>query len=359
MVRSFEKIHETDLGINPVGLFKVQLTFPADAVPDAEARLLMFDRLRARLVTLPGVKGVTYGEDTVLTGGFWGREQVRKDDGTYLATTGSFVAADFYRVAGLTMLRGRWFSEDRSQNEVVVSETMAKALYGNRDPLEMTFKLKAYPKLTYRVVGVARDVRESVRSPSGMRFYAPCWWYPPLISTLVLRLDREPGPEFAGLVRHAIYEFDPRLLAYNVTSFSDEIENSLWSELFAYKVLKVLAGIALGLAMVGMFSTVTYTVHCKRREFGIRLALGALPKDLHQLVIWRSLAVAAFGVAVGVSGGLVLTRFMQSLLFETAPSDPSVYLLVAVLLLVMAAIAAWLPARRAAKVDPVIALRAE
>jgi predicted permease len=359
MIRSFEKIHATDLGINPVGLFKVRLIFPAGPAPDQNARLQLFDRLRVHLGVLPGVKGVTFGEDTVLTGGFWGREQVELSDGTYLPTTGSFVAADFYRVAGLTLRKGRWFSEDRSQNEVVVSETMAKALYGARDPIEKTFKLKAYPNLTYRVVGVARDVRESVRSPSGMRFYAPCWWYPPLISTLVLRLEREPGPEFAGLVRHAIYEFDPGLLAYDVTSFSEVVENSLWSELFAYKILKVLAAIALGLAMVGIFATVAYTVNCKQREFGVRLALGARPVDLHRLVLRRSLLLAVVGVAIGLGAASGLTRYMQSLLYETTPFDPLVHGMVAVLLLAAAVLACWLPARRAAKVDPIVALRAE
>jgi putative ABC transport system permease protein len=359
MVRSFEKIHATDLGLNPIGLFKVQLTFPAGVAPGTEARLQLFERLRERLVTMPGVKGVTFGEDTVLTGGFWGREQVVMADGTYLATAGSFVAADFHRVTRLTMRMGRWFSEDRARNEVVLSETMAKALYGDHDPLGKTFKLKAYPALTYCVVGVACDVRESVRSPSGMRFYAPCWWYPPLISTLVLRLEREPGKEFAGLVRHVLYEFDPSLLAYNVTSFSDAIENSLWSELFAYKVLKILAVIALGLAMVGMFATIAYTVQCKQHEFGVRLALGARPRDLQKLVLRGSLTVAVLGVLLGIGVSLGLTRFMQSLLYETTPSDPAVHIVVAALLLVMAALAAWLPARRAAKVDPLVALRAE
>ncbi len=359
MVRSFEKIHAVDLGINAPGLVKVQLAFPPGAEQRQEAHLQLCERLQQKLALLPGVKGVTLGEDSVLAGSFWGREEVEMTDGSFRRATGNFVAANFHQVVGLVVLRGRWFSPDRSQNEVVLNETMARAVYGDRDPLGQTFKLKAYPKLVYRVVGLVHDVRESVRNSAGLRFYAPCWWYPPLISTFMLRLEREPEEEFAGLVRHAIYEFDPGILTYGAGSVSDFVENSLRSERFVFRILKVMAGIGLGLAMVGIFSTVTYTVSCKMREFGVRLALGALPSDLHRLVLRRSLTTAALGVAVGIGGALALTRFMQSLLFETTTYDPVVHFVVAVLLLAMAAVACWLPARRAARVDPVVALRAE
>jgi putative ABC transport system permease protein len=359
MMRSFEKVHAVDLGVDPVGLVKVQISFPNDYDRNQEVRLRLFDRLQEKLARLPGVKAITYGEDSVLTGGFWGREQVRMPDGSLRSTTGNFVTPNFSRVAGLTMKQGRWFSSDRTQNEVVVNETMARIIYGDRDPIEQTFTLKAYPGLVYRVVGVVHDVRESVRSAAGMRFYAPCWWYPPLISTLMLRLDHEPKNEFSGIIRHAIYEFDPRLLTISADSVGTLVENSLSSERFAFRVLKILSGIGLVLAMVGIFSTTTYTVRAKMREFGVRMALGALPGDLRRLVMKRSLITAGVGVVAGFGGSFLLTRFMQSLLFETTAADPMVHGLVALLLLAMTALACWLPARQAAKVDPLVALRAE
>ncbi len=359
MVRSFERMRAIDLGINPVGLVRIQLAFPVGYQQGFEERLQIFERLQDRMRRLPGVKGATFGEDAMMTGYTVEREEVEMADGSFRRTTGSYVATDFYQVAGLKMREGRWFSPDRTQNEVVINETMARALYGERDPLEQAFKLKAYPQYTYRVVGVVHDVRESIRSAPGLRFFAPCWWYPPLVSTLVLRLERDPEPEFLGKVRQAIYEFDPHLLAYRVGSFGEHWDETITAELLAYRVLRTLAAIALGLAMVGMFSTVAYTVDCKRREFGVRLALGALPGDLRELVLKRSLITAATGTVIGIGAGLALSRFMQSLLFETDTYDPVVYVGVAGLLLVMAVLACWLPARRAAKVDPIVALRAE
>ena len=183
--------------------------------------------------------------------------------------------------------------------------------------------------------------------------------YPPNAHTLVLRLDENPPPEFAGIVRQVIHKCDPRLIASEVASIDESIGNSIPSERFALRILKILSGIALGLAMVGLFSVIAFAVESRMREFGVRLALGATPGDLRQLVLRRSLTTAAFGVTAGVGAALGLTRFMQSLLFETTPNDPVVYLAVAALLLVAAALACWLPAWRAAKVDPVVALRSE
>jgi putative ABC transport system permease protein len=207
------------------------------------------------------------------------------------------------------------------------------------------------------VVGVVRDVRETVRSPAGMRVYGPNWTYPPNISTLVLRLDQDPGKEFAGVVRRAIYEFDPKLIASNVSSINDAVGNSMWAERYAFTILKGLSAIALVLAVVGLFSVMVYAVNSRMKEFGVRLALGATPEDLHRLVLTRGLATAAIGIIAGTTAALGLTRFMQSLLFETTPSDPLVFVGVGAVMLAAAALACWLPARRATKVNPVEALR--
>jgi putative ABC transport system permease protein len=133
----------------------------------------------------------------------------------------------------------------------------------------------------------------------------------------------------------------------------------MWAERFAFTILKGLSATALALAVVGLFSVIAYTVDSRMNEFGVRLALGAQPADLYRLVMKRGLMAAAVGVAVGIAGALALTRFMQSLLFETTPYDPLVYAAVALLLLAAAALACLLPARRAARVDVARLLRTE
>jgi putative ABC transport system permease protein len=360
MVRSFAKLQHVDLGFAPTGVVKVRIAFPKGYDLKPEPRLQLFERLQQRLATIPGVRGVSFGQDSLLIGAFTGTTQLlQMSDGAYKTIAGSFVTADFQKTAGLTLKRGRWLSGKRGVYEVVINETLARTRFGDEDPIGKSIKLLVSGDRGYPVVGVVRDVRETVRSPAGMRLYMPHWWYPPNINSLVLRLDQDPGKEFAGVVRRAIYEFDPKLIASNVSSINDAVGNSMWAERFAFRMLKGLSAIALVLAVVGLFSVMVYAVNSRMKEFGVRLALGATPEDLHRLVLTRGLATAAIGIIAGTAAALGLTRFMQSLLFETTPSDPLVFVGVGAVMLAAAALACWLPARRATKVNPVEALRAE
>jgi len=359
MMRTFQRIHQVDLGFDPVGKVKVQVAFPRGFGPAAEARLQIFERLRDRLRSLPGVKDVATGQDSLLMGGFWGTAQLLMRDGTFRPVAGNFVSADYPRAAGLMLKKGRWFSDKRGVIEAVINETMARERFGETDPIGQLFKIQVSGDTGYRVVGVVRDVKATVRSADGMHFYVPDWMYPPNTSTLLLRLDRDPEKEFAGVVRRAIYEFDPKIITVEVNSINSIVGNTMWAEHYAYMILKGLSVIALGLAVVGLFSVIAYTVDMRMKEFGVRLALGARPWNLHRLVMKRGLATAATGVFIGIAGGLALTRFMQNLLFETAPGDPLIYGAVAIVMLVAATMACWLPARRAARVDITRLLRTE
>ncbi len=358
MVRSFEKLRQVDLGFDPTGRVKVQINFPRGFEPEPQARLQLFERLRERLATLPGVRQVSAGQDSLLIGSFWGTAQLQMPDGTYQPVAGSFVTENFLQTAGLILKRGRWLS-DKGVYEVVINETLARARFGDEDPVGQSIKLLVNGDYPIPVVGVVHDVKETVRSGAGMRIYTPASLYPPNISTLLLRMDRDPSREFAGLVRHAIYKFDPKLIVSTVSSINETINNSMWAERNAFTILKGLSAIALGLAAMGLFSVIAFSVNSRTKEFGVRLALGAGPADLHRMVMKRGLGTVAMGIGLGTVGALGLTRFMQSLLFETTPNDPVVYLAVTCVLLLAAILACWLPARRAARVDPVVALRSE
>ena len=359
MVRSFDRLHRTNLGFNPNGIVKVQIGFPRGYDLPPEARLQLFERLQQRLATISGVRGASVGQDALLVGNFWGTAQLLMPDGSYRPVAGNFVGGNFLQVSGLPLKRGRWFSGRKGEFEVVISESFAKARFGDEDPIGKSFRLLVSGKFENPIVGVVGDVKESVRANPGLRFYVPNWVYPLNISTVLLRLDEDPGREFAGVIRKAIYEFDPKLIVYTVDSIREGIDRTMRSERFAYRILKGLTAIALGLAVVGLFSVIAFTVDSRMKEFGVRTALGATPANLHRLVMSRGVTAAAFGVTLGTAAALGLTRFMQSLLFETTPYEPAVYLAVAVVLLGAATLACWLPARKAAMVDPVIALRAE
>jgi len=359
MVRSFAKLQQVDLGFAPTGIVKVQIDFPEGYDLKPEPRLQLFKRLQQRLATVPGVRGVSYGSDSLLKGAFAGTLRLQMADGTYQPISGSYVEADFQKTAGLTLKQGRWISDQRGAVGLVINETLARTRFGDDDPIGQPIKFLVSGDRSFLVVGVVRDVRETVRSPAGMRVYSPNWTNPPNISTLVLRLDQDPGKEFAGVVRRTIYAFDPKLIVGNVSSINQAVSDSMWAERYAFTILKGLSAIALVLAVVGLFSVMIYSVNSRMKEFGVRLALGATPANLHRLVLTRGLATAAIGIMAGTAAALGLSRFMQSLLFETTPSDPLVYAGVGSVMLAAAALACWLPARRATKVNPVEARRSE
>jgi putative ABC transport system permease protein len=280
-------------------------------------------------------------------------------DGTYRATAGNFVSPNFLETAGLTLTKGRWFSEKKGVFEVVISETLAKTRFGDRDPIGQSLQLQVSGDVPYPVVGVVKDVKDSMRASPGMRMYLPAWSYPPNVSTVVLRLDKDPPKEFAGLVRRAVYEVDPNLVTTDVRSIDEQVTDTMWVEHYAYNILRGLAAIALTLTVVGLFSVITFTVDGRMTEFGVRLALGATPADLYLLVIRRGVASAAAGIAIGLAGALGLTRFMKGMLYGISSYDPLVYVTVAVLLLMASVGACWLPARRAAQIDVAKLLKSE
>lgn len=358
MVRTFEKVRQIDVGFDPQGRVIVQLLFPRGFELKPRQKLDYFQRLRARLQGLPGVRAVAYGQDSILSG-FSGTAQLLLADGSYRPIAGNFVSGNYQAALGLRMRGGRWFSEDRHVSEVVINETLARMRFGDANPVGRTIRLQVSGNHDLFVAGVVDDVRDSVRASSGPRIYVPDWIYPPNISTLVLRLDRDPPPGFAAVVKRTISAFDPLVMTTTVRTVTAARDDSLQLERFIYSILRALSAIALGLAVIGLYSVMAYVARARTREFGVRLAVGATSAHLRRLVLVRSLRVAGAGILAGLAVSLGVTRFMKALLFQTTPYDPFVFALAAVLLVFAAIAAAWIPARRAASTDPVTSLRAE
>ncbi len=353
MLNSFKRLRDVNLGLDPVGKVKIAITFPRGYELKPEAQLDLFDRLQERLARLPGVRAASYSQDFILSGAMHSITGLRMKDGTYQDVAGIISATDFQQAAGLSMERGRWLSSKRGIYETVINETLAKARFGDTDPIGQFLQFNATGR-QYEVVGVVRNVHDTIRSPQGMCFYAAAWQYPQYLNCVVLRLDRDPDKAFAAGVRRAIYQVDPRVAVPVIDSMDQVISNEVWSERYLYTVLKGLAAIAVGLTAVGIFSVIAYTVDNRKTEFGVRMALGATtPSALVGSVLRQGLSAAAIGFVIGGAGALALTRYMQSMLFETKSYDPWVYSAVALLLALSAAAACWLPARKAARIDVV------
>ena len=361
MDRTLMKLQQVDLGFDPTGKVKIQMTIPAGYHAEREDRLELFRRLQQRLKAVPGVTNVAFGSDALLAGFAMPSTQVRLPGGGEIAIARDDVSYDYLKTAGLTLVRGSWLPAVRDNGtQVVINETLAKKLFGKQEPIGHAIDIvedgKVHP---WQVVGVVKDIRENMRAVPEMHVYCSDWWWPTRLSTMILRLNRDPEKGFESLARRAVYDFDPNLVVWNVQAMNGWVDGMLGMERLTLSILKVLSAIALALAVVGLFSVLAYTVDRRMGEFGVRMALGATPADLIRLVMRRGVALTAIGIVVGLAGALVFTRFLRSLLYETTPYDPVVYLVVAALLVTAAAVACWLPARRASRVDVARLLRTE
>jgi putative ABC transport system permease protein len=209
------------------------------------------------------------------------------------------------------------------------------------------------------IAGVIGDIHTTLRNAPEFYIYSPEGWAPFNFNTFVVRLSRDYDEAFAGLIRRKLYTFNPRIVVSQILPLNGVRDNQLWAERMANSVLKVLAGIALLLTVVGIFSVLAYTVDRRMGEFGVRMAMGATRRDLIQLVMRRGLLLTLAGIVFGLAGSMALTRYLQSLLFETSAQDPWVLAAVGGILLGTSVLACVLPAQRAAKVDISRLLRSE
>lgn len=360
MVRTFEKLQQVNLGFDSTRRVKVQLGFPGHYLTGKEERLAMLKRLQERLRHVPGIKSVAYGTDNLMAGSYYAVDSVQLADGTPIKVKIDYASPDFFETAGLVVKRGRLFNQAAGQ-EIMVNESFARARFGDADPIGQFLKPVGAKSdwSGWLVVGVIGDVRENVRATPGYHIYGPETWYPPVMTTLILQSSRDPDMTLSAAIKRALYEFDQKIVTAMITPLGEVREQQTGLERFALSVLKVLSEIAIVLTVVGLFSVLAYSVNCRMSEFGIRLALGATPRNLMMLVIQRGVLLAVAGVVIGIGGSLALMQYLQSMLYETPTHDPLVLGSVAVLLIVAALGACVFPAIRASKADVARLLRAE
>jgi putative ABC transport system permease protein len=265
---------------------------------------------------------------------------------------------------GIKLISGREFVEQDSQNApgvIVINEAMARQFWPNEDPLGKRIKLgfsnSDNPWLT--IVGIAQDVKQGnldrLPFPAFFRPYSQAAW--PTM-TLVVRTASSPGA-FINPIKQALARFEPDRAASGVRTMDEVLYDSVGPRRFPMMLLVAFSLLALTLAAVGISGVVSFSVSQRTREIGIRMALGARKGQVVRLVLNRSMIAALIGVVVGLGASFGLTRFLTGLLFEVKPMDPLVLGSAALILAGVAFVACYLPARRATKVDPMVALRAE
>jgi len=247
---------------------------------------------------------------------------------------------------------------------VVIDDHMAQALWPNENPIGKRLRRGGMdaaadaPWLT--VVGVVGRIKQYTldERDSRIAMYHPHTQVPSRAMNIVVRAGSDPSG-LSSAAGAEIRALDPDLPIYNVRTMTDRVDESLARRRFAMLLLALFAALALGLAAVGIYGVIAYLVSQGTREIGIRMALGATPRRIQTLIVTQGLVLAVVGVTLGLAGALVMTRFMRTLLFGVGATDSLTFGAIALALTVVALVASWLPARRAARIDPMVSLRAE
>jgi putative ABC transport system permease protein len=273
----------------------------------------------------------------------------------------------YFDAIGITLKRGRLFTEeDRAGTSpvVLITEAAARQYFPNEDPIGKTITLgwrrgPGTPRAGGEVVGILGDIRDAgLNEPNPAQIYLPYRQWP--VASMTVLLDSSVPPlALADAVRAGVYAIDGNLPVSNLSTLDAIVAKSISQQRFYMLLLAIFASVALVLAAVGIFGVLSYAVSQRTREIGIRMALGASGTTVVQLIVRQAMLLVAAGVGAGLACGLLLSQTMARMLFDVTPTDPATYLAVSAVLAGVALLASYLPARRATRVDPIVALRAE
>jgi putative ABC transport system permease protein len=373
LLRSFWHLRQIDVGFRPDHVLAFDLALPESRYADTASAIGFYHTLEARLGALPGVAAVGGTSQLPLTGGVgnWdieieGRPQRPGDPApspnVNMATPG------YYRALRIPMVRGRMLDEsddERAPPVVIVNETMARTLWPGEDPVGRRFRVIGDSAAWMTVVGVAGDTRSwGLATAPRAEYTLPVYQLPTAIRavsrrlTMVIRSAGDPAA-LAGATRAIVAALDRDLAVANVRTLDQVVADSVGARRLTLLLLGLFGGVALLLALVGIYGVTAYGVSQRSREMGIRLALGAAPGAVRWMVLGEGLRLAGLGLAAGLALALTGARVLRSQLYGVGSADPTTYLALSALLLLVAGAATWIPARRATRVDPAITLRAE
>lgn len=365
LVSSLVHAQRVDPGLATGAVLTARVQVPRSRYPQAAARQQLIDRLLARMRALPGVTG-TAGISSVLlsrtpdSAAFTPEHRAAE---VQQPLTFDVVTPDLFQLLRIPLVRGRYFTADdtaESPRVAIINETAARTHWPGMDPIGRRFKFGVpgdrTPWLT--IVGVVADTRRAgVDTPPWTESYQP-HSQDPRSMTVLVRADREPQA-LAGALRAAVREVDPELALADVATLEGLLDGQIAPRRFNAWLLTAFAAAAIGLTAIGLYGLLAYTVALRRRELAVRLSVGATPHQMLALIGRHVSAVVGVGAAVGLAGAVAAATALRSLLFGVSPWDPLAQAAALVLLVAMAVVAAWVPVRRAMRVDPAAVLRAE
>jgi putative ABC transport system permease protein len=369
MLRSFVELQRVRPGFDPKGVLTFQIQLPGSRYPEAEQRA-NFDRLLTdRIEGLAGVESVSAAFPLPLDGTFfagrYGTEEALTDETSYGQADYRIVLPGYFETMGTRLLAGRTFNEADfadSAAVVVIDRRLAQLTWPNESPVgkRMLIRVTTNDAQWVEVIGVVEHQRSQTLAADGREtvYFTTRYVGDPGALIYIVRSAVAPT-RLTDQIRALVAEMDPLLPLANVRTLEDYVGEAMAPTRFALILIGVFGVIALALAAVGLYGVIAYVVRQRTAEIGIRMAFGAEASGILGLVLRQGLVLTALGLAVGLLAAFWVTRFMASLLVGVAPSDPLTFAVIAVLFVPIATAACLLPARRAARVDPVVALREE
>jgi putative ABC transport system permease protein len=361
LLRSLWRLLDVPLGFNPQNVLAVSISLPRAVYREPFQQLQFAEGLLDRLKNVPGVEAVGISTAIPLTSVV--DVGIMFDGPPRMGTTANYfrVTPAYLRVMQIPLIRGRLITEQDTATGppvVLINETMARRFFPDEDPIGKRLDISG-PTYMREIVGIVGDIKqESLRTPTPPQVYEPFAQKPWVNFHVLLRAPVNPL-RFAETVRQEVRAIDNAQPISQARPMEEIVARSLTRDRFSVFVLGAFACLALILAAVGLYGVVGYVVTQRTNEIGIRIALGAEPRGIQRLVVVQSLQMVLIGLALGLAGAVVVAGILRSLLYEVKPRDPMTFAVVTLLLAVVALTAAFIPARRAARVDPVLALRAE
>ena len=372
LMRSFLRLQSVDPGFDPSKTLSFELSLPPVRYAEEPQQVAFFDELLPRLRALPGVRAVEAtmalplsGTNFVISFNVAGRPPLTSAQEPAIEVR--VATPGYFSTIGIPLKRGRLFTgEDKAGTPPVVllTESAARQYFPNEDPIGKTIKLgwgrgQGKPRAGGEVVGIVGDIKDAgLNEPNPPQLYMPYRQWP-VDSMSVVMKTTTPPETLGSAVRQEVHAIDPNLPVSNIGSLEQIISESISQPRFYMTLLGVFATVALMLAAIGIFGVLSYAVSQRTREIGIRMALGAPGRTVVNLIVRQAMLLVVSGVAAGTIAALFLSQTITKMLFGVTPTDPVTFAGVAAVLVAVALFAAYLPARRATRVDPIIALRAE
>jgi putative ABC transport system permease protein len=376
MIRSLYALWSVDPGFDPHHVLAFRATFPP--LKSSDAIRAVWRQVSTSLEAIPGIEAASISLGSAPTRGdsnlpFWLEGEPKPATTSQMKLSLFYlVQPDYLKVMQIPLERGRFLTSNDTEHApdvVVIDDQFAHAYFPGQNPIGKRVNFGIL-NTTAEIVGVVGHVKqygldEDASTPVLAQCYLSAYQMPeqftPLFATnlgLVVRAQGSPLAD-VGRIRDALYQINSQFVMYGVESMDSILADSLSSRRFSMILMGVFAALALLMASVGIFGVISYVTSQRTHEIGIRMALGAERRDVLRLVIGKGLKLALIGVAIGIAGALVLTRFLASVLYGVRPADPLTFIAVSLTLIAVALLACYIPARRASKVDPMVALRCE